>query len=143
MRMVESSDAVSRSLPLTDELRRTLDQARRITARGARKREIKHLSSLLRRDADSLAAIRAAFDTVGRASRAERELFQRIEEFRDALCDSDRFTEALESAAEALPDIDRRTITRLAHRVHKTGDKRAFREIFRNLRGLAETTQEV
>jgi len=142
VRLIETNEALCRRLSLPDELREGLDQARRITARVARKREIKHLSSLLRRDEESVAAIRAALDADGRSNRAERDLFHRIEEHRDALCDPDRFTEALSDAAAELPGLDRGTITRLAKRVHKTGDKRASREIFRRLRALAEPSSQ-
>lgn len=142
VRLIGESEALCRRLSLPEELREGLDQARRITARVARKREIKHLSSLLRRDEESVAAIRAALDAEGRSSRAERDLFHRIEELRDALCDPDRFTDALANAAAEMPDLDSGTMTRLAKRVHKTGDKRASREIFRRLRALAEPSSQ-
>ena len=138
VRMVESSDALCKRLPLSDELREGLDQARSIRARSARKRQLKYLAGLLRRDEESVVAIRAALDNVGRHNRAERDIFRHIEELRDALCDPDRFAETIETAAEELPGFDRRTFTRLARRVHGTGDKRASREIFRHLRSLTE-----
>lgn len=138
VRMVESSDALCKRLPLPDQLRESLIQARSITARSARKRQIKHLAGLLRRDEESAVAVQAALDAVGRSNRAERDAFRRIEELRDALCDPDRFREAIERAAEELPGLDRPNVTRLARRVHQTGDKRASREIFRHLRALAE-----
>lgn len=138
VRMVASSDAVCKSLPLTDELREDLDKARKITARTARKRQLKHLASLMRRDEEAVAAIESALDSFGRSSRAERDFFHQIEEIRDALCDSDQFDEAIEKAAGEFPDLDRQKFTRLARRFHETGDKRASREIFRKLRALTE-----
>ena len=138
VRMVESSEGLCKRLPLPDELRESLVQARSIKARSARKRQIKHLAGLLRRDEESAVAVQAALDTVGRSNRAERDFFHHIEELRDALCDPDHFSEAIENAAEELPDLDRKTFTRLARRVHQTGDKRASREIFRRLRALTE-----
>jgi len=143
VRMVELSDAVCRNLPLTDELRGELRFARSIKARAARKRQIKHLAGLLRQDEEATTAIQAALDAVGRANRADRDAFQRIESLRDALCDPDGFTEAIERAAGELPGLDRASITRLAKSVHRTGDKRASREIFRRLRALAEASPEV
>jgi hypothetical protein len=41
-----------------------------------------------------------------------------------------------------LPGLDRRVFTRLAQKVHRTGDKRASREIFRRLRALTEACSE-
>ena len=143
VRMVESSDALCKRLPLTDELREGLEQARSIKARSARKRQLKYLAGLLRRDEESAVAVRAALDNVGRRNRAERDIFRHIEELRDALCDPDRFAETIETAAVELPALDRRTFTRLAQRVHRTGDKRASREIFRRLRALTEACSEV
>jgi ribosome-associated protein len=143
IRMIETSDGTCRRLPLTDELRDELRFARSIKARSARKRQIKHLAGLLRQDEEATAAIQAVLDAVGRAGRAEREAFQRIEELRDALCDPDEFAEAIERAVAEFPGLDRQTITRLARSVHHTGDKRAFREIFRRLRTLAEAADDV
>jgi ribosome-associated protein len=142
VRMIESSEATCKRLPLPDELRVGLNQARSITARGARKRQLKYLAGLLRRDEVSAVAVQAALDGVGRSNRAEQDLFHHIEELRDALCDPDRFTEAIECTAEELPGLDRRVFTRLARRVHRTGDKRASREIFRRLRALTEARSE-
>lgn len=138
VRMVDADDAVCKGLPMTDELRDDLQLTRGLKARSARKRQIKHLAGLLRQDQESAVAIQAAFDAVGRTTRAERDAFQRIEQLRDGLCDPDLFAETLERAAGELSGLDRQAITSLAKRVHKTGDKRAFREIFRRLRTLAE-----
>jgi ribosome-associated protein len=143
VRMVETGDAVCRRLPLSDELRDELRFARSIKARSARKREIKHLAALLRQDEEATSAIQAALDAVGRADRAERDAFQRIERLRDALCDPDEFAEAIERAVAELPGLDRDAITGLAASVHKTGDKRSFREIFRRLRALEEAADDV
>lgn len=143
VRMVETSDAVCRHLPLSDELRDELRFTRSIKARAARKRQIKRLAGLLRQDEETTAAIQAALDAVGRANRAERDAFQRIERLRDALCDPDEFAGAIERAVAEFPGLDRQTIKRLARNVHQTGDKRAFREIFRRLRALAEVADDV
>ena len=129
MRMVESGDAFCNRLPLTDELREDLGKIRKIKARGALKRQIKHLAGLLRHDPESVAAIQAAFETVGRANRAEKDAFHHIEHLRDALCDPDGFAEALDRAANELPGLDRPTFTRLAKSVHKTGDKKLPRDL--------------
>ncbi len=142
VRMVEAGDAICDRLPLTDDLREELRRARRIKAHVARKRQIKHLAGLLRQDQESTTAIQVALDAVGRTSRAERDAFQRIERMRDALCDPDGFAEALEQASGELPGLDRQRFTRLAKSVHRTGDKRAFREIFRRLRALMDASVE-
>ena len=142
VQMIDSSEGVCKRLPLPEDVRDVLDLARRSTARGARKRELKHLAGLLRRDEETTDAVRTALDSVGQSSRAERDLFHRIEELRDALCDPDRFAEALETAATEVPGLDRQIFSRLARRVHQNGDKRAFREIFRRLRVLVEASSE-
>jgi ribosome-associated protein len=142
VRMVESGEAVCKRLPLPDELREGLDHARNTTARKARKRELKHLAGLLRRDEETATAVQAALDAVGRSNRAERDAFHHLEELRDAMCDPDFFAEAIERAAEELPGLDLDTLTRLARRVHQTGDKRASREIFRRLRAVTEARSE-
>lgn len=142
VRLVESGDAFCRRLPLTDELREELRLIWKLKARGALKRQIKHLAGLLRNDQESVTAIQAALEAVGRTNRTERDGFHRIEQLRDALCDPDGFAEALERVAGELPGLNRQTFTRLAQRVHETGDKGASREIFRRLRALTEATAE-
>jgi len=142
VRLVSSSGALCDRLPMPDELRQELVLARRITSHGARKRQIKHLAGLLRRDEATATAVQAALDTAGRSSRAERESFHHIEELRDGLCDPDRFAETIEIVADELPGLDRQVLTRLAQRVHTTGEKRASREIFRHLRTLTEAKSE-
>ena len=138
VRMVESSAALCKQLQLSDELRVDLDQARRIKARGARKRQIKHLAGLLRRDEESAMAIQAALDAEGRSNRSQQDYFHHLEELRDALCDEGTFAGAIKKAQEEVPGLDVQAITRLATRFHKTGDKRASREIFSRLRTLSE-----
>ena len=140
--MIEASEAVCKRLPLPEDIRDVLDLARRSTARGARKRELKHLAGLLRRDEETADAVRTVLNSVDQSSRAERDKFHRIEDLRDALCDPERFPEALETAAAEVPGLDRQVISRLARRVHQNGDKRAFREIFRRLRVLVEASSE-
>lgn len=142
VRLVESSDALCRRLPMPDELREELVLARRITAHSGRKPQIKHLAALLRRDEATATAVQAALDTVGRSNQAEREFFHHLEELRDGLCDPARFAETIETAADELPGLDRQMLTRLAQKVHLTGDKRASREIFRRLRTLTERNSE-
>lgn len=141
-RMVESGEAVCKRLPLPGDIRQGLEQARRIKSRSARKRELKHLAALLRRDEETTHAVRVALDSVGRGNREERDRFHQIEELRDTLCDPDRFSEGIEIAATEVPGFDRQTFTGLARRVHENGDKRAFREIFRRLRVLLEASSE-
>lgn len=138
VRLVEASAALCDRLPMPDDLREELNLARRITAHGGRKRQMKRVGALLRRDEATATAARAALDNVGRQNRAERNFFHHIEELRDGLCDPDQFSATIETAANELPGLDRRAFTRLAKKVHATGDKRSSREIFRRLRKLAE-----
>lgn len=142
VRLVESGEGLCKRIPLPDDLREELDLARKITSRGGRKRQIKRLAGLLRRDEDAAASAQEALDGVGRQNRVERDYFHHLEELRDGLCDEDRFEEAIESAVRELPGLDRRVFKRLAKKVHQNGDKRASREIFRRLRALMEATPE-
>jgi len=138
VKMVEASEAECDRFALPKELLAELALARRITARSGRKRQIKRLAGLLRRDEATVAGIQAVFEASGRASRAERERFQHIEAMRDALCDPNSFPAAIDAAARDFPTLDRKALTRLAEKVHRFGDKKASREIFRRLRKLME-----
>lgn len=142
VRLVGAGTGLCERLPMPEKVREELILAQRITAHGARKRQIKHLADLLRRDEATASALREALDAAGRSALAERKFFHHLEQLRDGLCDPDLFAESLNKAASELPGLDRRLITRLARKVHQTGEKRASREIFRRLRALAEGSSE-
>jgi ribosome-associated protein len=135
MRLADLAQADFRRLPLQGDLRRELEAARAIRAHGARKRQIKHLAGLLRRDEENQAAVEEFLTEVDSGHRRDAEHFHLLEELRERLCDPVRREAALEEIRQSMPGPDFEKVRRLAEAAQGGTDKRAFRELFRILKG--------
>ena len=126
-------------LPIPDSLQPHLEQTRRITAHGARKRQLAFLAKQMRReDEETLDAIRDALDEDGVAARREVAALHRVESWRERLlAEGDA---ALAELLEELPGADRQHLRQLVRNAHeeklRNKPPRAFRELFRELRTL-------
>jgi ribosome-associated protein len=132
--LAEMAEAEWRKLPASPELREEILQARETRGHGARKRQIKHLAGVLRRDEEETAALRDFLDGHHALQLAEKKTFHTLEELRDRLCDPVLFDAALQEVGRSCPGVDAAEIARLARLVQASEDRRAFREIFRRLR---------
>lgn len=139
--LLNMADADYRRLPLSGEIARGLAQGRTIKAHGARKRQLKHLAGLLRRDEESREAAESFVAELDQSRRQNTADFHHLETLRDGLCDPARSAEALAEIEQTMPGVDAGKIRRLAESVQHSADKRAFREIFRLLRDAQETQE--
>lgn len=139
--LLNMADADYRRLPLSGEIARELAQGRTIKAHGARKRQLKHLAGLLRRDEESREAAESFVAELDQSRRQNTADFHHLETLRDGLCDPARSAEALAEIEQTMPEVDAGKIRRLAESVQHSADKRAFREIFRLLRDAQETQE--
>jgi len=130
-------------LPGDPILAKEIELARKTVGHSSRKRQIKHLAGLLRRDDEIRVAIETALDQQAVSHRQEAMAFHELEELRDRLCTKASFSAALQEVCANYPQIDDGRIARLAGSVHEHGDKRAAREIFRRLRAAAEAVDGV
>jgi ribosome-associated protein len=128
-------------LPSDPALAKEIELTRQTTGHSSRKRQIKHLAGLLRRDDEIRVAIETALDRQAVSHRQETLAFHELENLRDRLCNKASFAAALQEVRASYPLIDDSKITRLAGSVHEHGDRRAAREIFRRLRAAAEATE--
>ncbi len=135
-----SAQQLSRLSP-PEEVAAELRVVAKAAGHGARKRQIKHLAGLLRRDDEWTDRLREFLDGSDIRHYREQELFHRLETLRDRLCGPETFSAALEETESLFPAIDREQISRLAAAVQAGGDKHAFREIFQLLRKASETPQ--
>ena len=134
------SNSQLNALPLTDELREAIEDTRRIHSHVARKRQTQYLAKLLRRDEDSVEALRRAMEHDKADARRETAALHRIEQWRERLInDGDS---ALGELAELCPHADRQRLRSLVRqaRTEKLQNRppRAFREIFQELKPLFE-----
>ncbi|WP_442683839.1 ribosome biogenesis factor YjgA [Stenotrophomonas sp. JC08] len=139
--LVSLTPAQLARLPIPEDLLEHIEYSKRITAHGARKRQLAFLAKQMRREEDAtLEAIRDALEANSATSKRSVALMHRIERWRERLlAEGDA---ALAELLEEFPDGDRqqlRTLVRnaLAEQA-KNKPPRAFREIFQVLRELME-----
>lgn len=132
--LADMAEAEWRKLPASTELRDEIRQARETRGHGARKRQIKHLAGVLRRDEEETAALRDFLDGHHALQLAEKKTFHTLEVLRDRLCDPELFEAALQEVGRSCPGVDSAEIARLARAAQSSDDRRAYREIFRRLR---------
>jgi ribosome-associated protein len=139
-RLADLPEAELATLPKDPELSREIALVRSTSGHSSRKRQIKHLAGLLRRDNEKREKIAEALDGQALSQRRETLAFHHLEELRDRLCNVATFATALAEVRAAYPQIDDGKLARLAGSVHEHGDKRAAREIFRRLRQAEEAS---
>ena len=137
--LAERSDAQLGSLPLPEDLRPHIDQVRRISTHGARKRELAFPAKQLRReDEATLDAIRDAMNAEGEGARRETAMLHKVEDWRRRLLEQGDTT--LSELLTEYPQADRqqlRQLLRNAVEEQKRGSPpHAYRELFRILREL-------
>lgn len=141
-RLAEMPQQQFQKLALDAELADEVEEARNTLGRGSHKRQVKYLAGLLREREDELPALMESLEDVDQVKRTEKRQFHKLEEIRDRLCESASFDDAFAEMTRLWPDVDRGGISRLARSVHNSGDKKAYREIFRRLRDAAEAGGE-
>ena len=134
------SNSQLNALPLTDELREAVEDTRRIKSHVARKRQTQFLAKLLRRDEDSVEALRRALEHDKADARRETAALHRLEQWRERLIDEG--DGALGELIDLCPGADRQRLRSLVRqaRTEKLQNRppRAFREIFQELKPLFE-----
>jgi ribosome-associated protein len=136
--LVQLGKAQYSRLDLPEDIRKELELARSTKGHSSRKRQIKHLAGLLRKREELVQELNAFLEGCSHQQYEDKKRFHQLEELRDGLCDSSRFEETLRHAQELFPSLDASALTNLAHSVHATNDRRAFRDIFRLLKAAAD-----
>lgn len=144
--LIELQPSRLAKLDLPDDVRREIDITRRMTAHGAKKRQLAFLAKVMRRydDAD-FAAVRAELGENREKQRQETAAMHRLESMRDRLVAEDEG--ALSELIAGHPQVDRqrlRSLVRQARIEKDTPNKppKAYREIFQLLKELAQADPE-
>ncbi len=138
LELLELSDERCKKMPISPTFKEALHQARTVKSKSARRRHIRHLSSLLRDRDDETEAIRCYLAGVPFVAVDGDESYRDLDALRTALCTADEFAKALEDACEQLPYIDIALVTRLAKSLHQEENDKAHRALFRELRRAAD-----
>ena len=141
--LIELQPSRLAKLELPEDVRREVDITRRMTAHGAKKRQLAFLAKVMRRydDAD-FASVRAELGENREKQRQETAAMHRLESMRDRLIAEDET--ALPELIAEHPQVDRQHLRSLIRqaRVEKdvpTKPPKAYREIFQLLKDLAQS----
>jgi ribosome-associated protein len=132
--LVKLNKSALAQIPLPDDLRNAIDEARRLHQHGALKRQLQYIGKLMRQC--DVEPIRTAFEKVTNSFREDVEQHHELEQWRDRLIsDGDP---ALEKLLTEYPEADRqhlRQLIRTAQKETASGKPpKAARELFRYLR---------
>jgi ribosome-associated protein len=130
-----SEDQLGR-VGLSDELLEAVVLARKTTAHGARRREVKHIGSLLRQIETE--PIEKALEVIARGDYEKTLAFKKLETWRDQLRDGNMTV--VEEILSACPLAERRQLTQLARNAKKELEEnkgaKASKALFRYLKGV-------
>ncbi len=134
--LIAMGEAQLRRIPLDEDVRRAVHDARRIRSHAARKRELRYLAKLLRReDVEPIADAIEGFHAEARQLTARHH---RAEAWRDRLLAHG--DEALSELMEARPDLDPQPIRQQVRKALRESESEqppaAARSLFRLLRDL-------
>lgn len=130
-------------LPLPEDVRREVDITRRITAHGAKKRQLAFLAKVMRRYGDEeFAAVRAELGENREKQRQETAAMHRLEAMRERLINEDE--NALQELIAEHPHVDRQHLRSLVRQARVEKDvpgkpPKAYRELFQLLKDLARS----
>ncbi|PNU21762.1 hypothetical protein C2E25_00605 [Geothermobacter hydrogeniphilus] len=134
-RLVDLPEKQLPDLPLPVELAKELEQVRSTRGHSSRRRAVKHLAGMLRRDEELIGRIEDHLAGVSEAHWRQQARFHRLEELRDRLCDPQTVDTVIQELSGCLPGPEIKELRRLS-RVAGNGDRGAARKVFRLLRDL-------
>jgi len=146
-RLGDMSSTELNQLPLAQEWLAHFTELRRMSAHGARKRQLAYIAKQLRNaDEAVLDAIRDALEAGGESARRETALLHRAETWRERLLSEG--DAALDALIQQYPGAQRQQLRQLVRNAldervkHKP--PRAYRDLFRNVRQVigADDAQE-
>jgi ribosome-associated protein len=138
LELLELSDDRCARLPITDDFKRALTEARTTRSKSARRRHIRHIAALLRDREDETEAIRSFLAGVPYTPVTGDESYRDLDAMREALCDRETFAQALDEVCEQLPYVDLALVKRLAESLHEGKDDKSYRALFKELRRAAD-----
>lgn len=135
--LVDASEKLLASLELPPEIAVQLEQTRATRGHSSRKRSVKHLAGLLRREPELVELVEQHLAGESAVQRQEQARLHQLEAWRDRLCDADEASQALDELRAICPTLDFRELRKMS-RAACNGDRAAARKIFRQLRDAEE-----
>ena len=132
--LVKLNKSALAQIPLSDDLRNAINEARRLHQHGALKRQMQYIGKLMRQC--DVEPIRTAYEKVTNSYRENVEQHHELEQWRDRLLSNG--DQALEELLTEHPEVDRQHLRQLIRTAHQETTKgkppKAARELFRYLR---------
>lgn len=129
-----------RKVPMSDNLREALAEMARLTANGARARQLQYIGRLMR--SEEVEPIRAALDVIEGKSHSEVARMHRLEKLRERFLEDETM---LTEIGDEFPDADLHRLRQLRRNAIKERAEnkppKAYREIFQLLKDLHEGGQ--
>jgi ribosome-associated protein len=141
-KLTEYPPARLAKVPMSDNLREALVEMHRLSANGARARQLQFIGKLMR--SEDVAAIRAGLEVITGHSRADTARLRRLEKLREKLLEDET---TLTELGNLFPSADLQRLRQLRRNALKDQAEnrppRAYREIFQLLRDLDGAGVEV
>ena len=139
--LVELDAAALDDLPISDRLRDAVEEAQRIRARGARKRQMQYIGRLMREE--DVEAIEAGLQRLDPNSPENRRIAHRAEDWRDALIEDPQATTRF---VEAFPAVEVQHLRQLQRAARAEAKKeqygKASRALFEEVRAQVEADEQ-
>ncbi|MDY0189886.1 MAG: ribosome biogenesis factor YjgA [Desulfuromonas sp.] len=142
-KLVELPDADFVRLPATADIITELTKARATKGHGARKRQLKFVAGLLRRDLEGTEELRAFVAGEHQQQLDDNRLVHRLENLRERLCDPHTRSAALHEARDSFAGLDVIELQRLVASYKGPADKKNYRQIFRCLRAGSDASEPI
>ncbi|TVZ40756.1 ribosome-associated protein [Alteromonadaceae bacterium 2753L.S.0a.02] len=143
VQLTELNAAQLDKMPLSDSLRKAIDESHKITQRSARKRHFQFIGKLMR-DADG-DAIQAAYDAIQEQQTFAVRQQHQIEHWRDQLLTGE--TQAVQAFVEQFPGCDIQQLRQLIRAAQKEASQQkppsSARKLFKFIRACFETASEL
>ena len=143
-KLLEISDAKCEGLPVTDELKKAVFTARETTrskAKAARKRYIKHLTSMLRSsdaEVDAINGFLAGSDFVPVTG---DEAYRDLDALRSQLLDPATYRATVDQVCQQLPHIDLALLSSLSEKLQTQHNDKDYRNLYKELRRAADESE--
>jgi len=138
LELLEVSEERCHKLPIAEDFRKALIEARTTRSKSARRRHIRHLAGLLRdRDAET-EAIRRFLAGEPYVAVVGDESYRDLDALRESLALAEGFAASLEAASHALPHLDLPLVRRLCATLHEGSHDKSYRALYKELRRAAD-----
>ncbi len=136
-KLTEYAPARLKKVPMSENLREALVEMARLSANGARARQLQYIGRLMR--SEEIEPIRAALDVIEGKSHAEVARMHRLEKLRERLLEDETM---LTEIGNEFPSLDLGRLRQLRRNAIKeraeSKPPKAYREIFQILREMDE-----